>query len=136
MCVSVWLFHFPESCFSFVYVLSTKMLFAKRRHRKRKNKSKINSSVIVHSDDILLFDLMYQCIGGYCLSALTYAIVDSSIVVVQATTTKPQTIDKSEKPVRKIERKNSILWLMVQATKRRDGKEIEKKKLPKRQFNW
>lgn len=83
------------------------MLFhARRRSHKKSKTSKINSDMVVHSDDILLFDLVGQLIGVCCVTVLAYTFIDSS-GVIQATTTKPSPIDKSEKPLKKLERKNS-----------------------------
>lgn len=86
------------------------MLYGRRKLRRRVNKSKINSTTVVHSDDIMLFDLMEQLIGLCCCSVLTYAYVDSSgIIQTQTTTTKSQAIERNERQSKKIDRKNSIL---------------------------
>lgn len=113
-----------ESCLFFIFInvfvdFYQKMLYGRRKLRRRVNKSKINPTTVVHSDDIMLFDLMEQLIGLCCCSVLTYAYVDSSgIIQTQTTTTKSQTIEKNERQSKKFNRKNSILWLMVRRFQR------------------
>lgn len=100
-------------CFSFLFIFSstftTEMLYGRRKLRRRANKSRINSTTLVHSDDIILFDLMEQLIGVCCCSVLTYAYVDSSnIIQTQTTTTKSQAIQRNERQSKKFHRKYSI----------------------------
>lgn len=62
------------------------LLTRKRLHSRKTRKSKIDPSVAVCSDELMLLDLLEQFIGVWCCSMLTYAYEDSNDVITAATT--------------------------------------------------
>lgn len=73
------------------------MIFnARKRFRRKKAKSKIDTSTVVCSDDILLFDLIEQLILMCCCSVFQLTYDDFSDVSLPIAK-KPQTIDKKLK---------------------------------------
>lgn len=75
------------------------MLFVRKKFDgKKAKKPKINPTIVICSDELLLYDLVEQFIGVWCCSVLTFVHDDANDVIIRNQKIPRQsTLKKSEK---------------------------------------